>query len=127
MSLSHMRCWSVTVGLFFIFTFVNMKGPDESLEHKKIILFLFVSDSVTNDQLTQLLLQRLLGEASEGAANANANAKLPDRKTVEDTIFSTDGASIVFPQVKNKQTPIRRYLDEAKDQLDVIDFHQPTE
>ena len=92
---------------------------------------MFVSDSVTNDQLTQLLLQRLLGEASEGAANANANAnanaKLPDRKTVEDTIFSTDGASIVFPQVKNKQTPIRRYLDEAKDQLDVIDFHQPTE
>ena len=89
--------------------------------------FSFVADSVTNDQLTQLLLQRLLGEASEGAANANANAKLPDRKTVEDTIFSTDGASIVFPQVKNKQTPIRRYLDEAKDQLDVIDFHQPTE
>ena len=70
-------------------------------------------------------MQRLLGEAAEGAASVND--KLPNRKSVEDTIFSTDGASIVFPQVKNKQTPIRRYLDEAKDQLDVIDFHQPTE
>jgi hypothetical protein len=91
------------------------------LDSLKFLLF-FSAESVLNDQLTQLLLQRLLGEASE-----TSETKISDKKSVEETIFSTDGASIVFPQVKNKETPIRRYLDEAKDQLDVIDFHQPTE
>ena len=54
------------------------------------------------------------------------------RKAAEERIFSDEtggGASIVYgqpaAQQKLHEVPIRRYLDEAKEQIDVIDFTQP--
>jgi hypothetical protein len=52
------------------------------------------------------------------------------RKAAEERIFSDEsGASIVYgkPAVQQKlhEIPIKRYLDEAKEQIDVIDFTQP--
>ena len=54
------------------------------------------------------------------------------RKAAEERIFSDEtggGASIVYgqpaAQQKLHEVPIRRYLDEAKEQIDVIDFTRP--
>jgi len=63
------------------------------LKNRKHLSLYFKPISVTNDQLTQFLLQQLLDEAGEG------QVKLEDRKAVEDSIFSKDGPNVAFPQV----------------------------
>ncbi len=90
--------------------------------------------------LTQYILHRLLGESRRDS----------DREAAEQRIFSNGGrvgvgsaqassgdggtnnnrASIVYPQYQRRSgrgeadNPIRRYLDEAKEQIDVIDFRR---
>ncbi len=103
-----------------------------------VLQFITFSDS---HHLTQYILQRLLGESRRES----------DRAAAEQRIFNSHGggrggggggdrgggqggdgrASIVYPQyqrrsgVDNSDNPIRRYLDEAKEHIDVIDFRRP--
>ncbi len=94
-------------------------------------MLLFLPDS---HHLTQYILHRLLGESRRET----------DREAAEQRIFSNGGggggvaggngggnnrASIVYPQYQRNagtggNNPIRRYLDEAKEQIDVIDFRR---
>lgn len=79
------------------------------------VFFLF-SDA----HLTQYLLQRLIGDSTP---NSPRNPK-PSTLTIEDRIFAGEGdPSVVYPQYQRDD--IRRYLDEAKEQIDVIDFRTP--
>jgi hypothetical protein len=83
--------------------------------------------------LTQYLLQRLLGGASD---HTPYNRRLSDREAAEAKIFTEGGASVVYPSsvfskngrgsLEDASSPIRRYLDEAKEQIDVIDFSRPS-
>ncbi|XP_059089711.1 mannose-binding protein C-like isoform X3 [Tigriopus californicus] len=74
-----------------------------------------------NAHLTQYLLQRLLGDSTP---NSPRIQRPPSTATVEDRIFAAEGdPSVVYPQYQRDD--IRRYLDEAKEQIDVIDFRTP--
>ena len=102
---------------------------------------------LSSNHLTQYILQKLLSATSTNSATASDNLQntatlssatqrsaydQAQRKAAEERIFSDgSGASIVYGQPavqpKAQQIPIRRYLDEAKEQIDVIDFTQPVE
>lgn len=67
-----------------------------------------------------------MSTASEGSAEPDGYS----HDEIEEKIFASVAAasspvqsSVVYPQ--DQVPPIRRYLDEAKEQLDVIDFTQP--
>ena len=94
--------------------------------------------------MTTYILQKLLGATntkSTAAAGIINSATVPgtklvydqaQRRAAEERIFSDGaGASIVYgqpaAQPKSHEIPIRRYLDEAKEQIDVIDFTQPVQ
>ncbi len=96
----------------------------ETVNHFCVFFLLGTS----NHYLTQILIQRLLGNQERQqrrAQGSNGGPREKRRKAVEDLIYgkTTSEAKIVYPQGEN----IRRYLDEAKDQIDVIDFRQPIE
>ena len=77
------------------------------------------SSPLTPNQLTQYILQRLLSTASDVDSSYSHDE-------IEERIFANAKAdSTGFSQ--EQIPPIRRYLDEAKEQLDVIDFTQPLE
>ena len=72
----------------------------------------------------------LLNSATVSERSSSSVYGQEQRKAAEERIFSDEsGASIVYgqPAVQQKlhEIPIKRYLDEAKEQIDVIDFTQP--
>ena len=102
---------------------------------------------LSSNHLTTYILQKLLSATNTKPAatlnllnSATASERSDSssiygheqRKAAEERIFSDEtggGASIVYgqpaAQQKLHEVPIRRYLDEAKEQIDVIDFTQP--
>lgn len=89
-------------------------------------------------------MQRLLGTDYGAKISGNGKRKhqqqqQSDREAAEAKIFHEGGASVVYPSQQQQQytarssspdilddfNPIRRYLDEAKEQIDVIDFRRP--
>ena len=97
---------------------------------------------LSSNHLTTYILQKLLSatntkpEASLDPLNSGTISRTSSvygneqKKAAEDRIFSDgSGASIVYgqPAIEQKihEIPIKRYLDEAKEQIDVIDFTQP--
>ena len=98
---------------------------------------------LSSNHLTTYILQKLLSATNTKPAATldllNSATVLErsgsvygkeQRKAAEERIFSDEGgASIVYgkPAVQQKlhEIPIKRYLDEAKEQIDVIDFTQP--
>ena len=76
----------------------------------------------TDSHLTQYILQRLLGSSNTDSSSNRQSERL----AAEKRIFSEGGTSVVYPQaIATDENPIRRYLDEAKEQIDVIDFRRP--
>ena len=97
---------------------------------------------LSSNHLTTYILQKLLSATNTkpaatldllNTATVSERSSVygqEQRKAAEERIFSDEsGASIVYgqPAVQQKlhEIPIKRYLDEAKEQIDVIDFTQP--